>query len=279
MFEVWTRAELVSSGASARQITDAVRDGRLIRARKGHYVSGDAPPALVTAARVGGRLGCISLLAALGVFTFDDAKVHIHMERGDSRMRGSTGPILAPVGDRDGVSLHWRRWLEAPGSGAVHIYDALLDAVRCQDARHAIATLDSAAHVGLITLAEIRDLFGVLPRRYGALAPLLDGRAESGPETLVRLMVRSLGHSVELQVTLEGVGRVDLLVDGWLVIECDSRQFHSSWDQQRTDYRRDRALAALGYSVLRLMAEDILYRPDLVVAALRGLLDSHRSGR
>lgn len=68
------------------------------------------------------------------------------------------------------------------------------------------------------------------------------------------------------------IGRVDLVVDGWLVVECDSKAFHSSWDQQREDRRRDQALAALGYVVYRPIAEDILYHPDLVIAALKGLL-------
>lgn len=76
---------------------------------------------------------------------------------------------------------------------------------------------------------------------------------------------------------LRRVGHVDLLVDGWLVVECDSREFHSSWEQQRKDYRRDRALAALGYSVLRLTAEDVLYHPELVVAGLRGLIERYRA--
>ncbi len=100
----------------------------------------------------------------------------------------------------------------------------------------------------------------------------MDGRAESGSETLVRLMLRALGRRAELQVVIRGVGRVDLVVDGWLVIECDSKAFHSSWDQQREDRRRDQALAALGYVVYRPIAEDILYHPDVVVAALKGLL-------
>jgi very-short-patch-repair endonuclease len=63
-----------------------------------------------------------------------------------------------------------------------------------------------------------------------------------------------------------------LLLDGWLVVECDSRAHHSSWDQQLIDYRRDLALAARGISVLRLAAEDILYSPQRVFEALRALL-------
>ena len=275
VFDVWTTADLRDAGLSARDIRVALASGRLIRTRRGHYVAGEAPVALRVSARIGGRLGCTSLLAALGVFVFDSSQVHVHMERGDSRMRGVSSRRLESP-ERRSVVLHWRRFVEPPASGAVHVRDALLSAVRCQSPRHAVATLDSALHLRLICAADVGDVFAALPQRFLSLRPLLDGRAESGTETLVRLMVRSLGHSVEPQVTIAGVGRVDLLVDGWLVVECDSREFHASWEQRRTDLRRDRQLAALGYSVLRLTADEILYRPDLVIAALRGVLGSSR---
>ena len=69
-----------------------------------------------------------------------------------------------------------------------------------------------------------------------------------------------------------GIGRVDLLVNGWLVVECDSRQFHATWEQQVKDRERDLALAARGYVTLRLTAVQIMYRPAEVLAALKGLL-------
>jgi very-short-patch-repair endonuclease len=69
---------------------------------------------------------------------------------------------------------------------------------------------------------------------------------------------------------------VDLLVDGWLVIECDSREFHSSWEQQLADRTRDLALAARGYSCLRLTAAQVMYRPEEVLAPLRGLVEARR---
>ena len=88
----------------------------------------------------------------------------------------------------------------------------------------------------------------------------------------MRLLLLRLGCAVDLQVPIVGVGFVDLVVDGWLVIECDSKAHHSSWEQQLKDYRRDLELARQGYCVLRLTAEDILYREQDVFAALTGLL-------
>ena len=131
--------------------------------------------------------------------------------------------------------------------------------------------MDSAWHQSLITEADVGDVFQRLPRRYQRLRSLLDPSAESGPETLLRLILRSLGLRWRTQVSIPDVGRVDFLVEGWLIIECDSRAFHSSWDAQRADRRRDRAAAAAGFLTLRRTAEEILYRPDAVRASIAGL--------
>lgn len=278
MYEIWTCAELRAQGASRRDIRQALANETLIRARKGHYVAGDAPAALVRAARVGGRIGCVTLLAEHGVFVFDHTDLHVHMERGDSRMRSSVTRVpLTARPDRRGVVLHWRRLIEPPGSGSVDIVDAVAHAVRCQEPKYAIATIDSALNTGCLAVEELDRVFGALPARFRVLRAFIDGRAQAGTETLVRLTLLRMGCSVELQVSFPDVGYVDLVVDGWLVIECDSKQFHSGWEQRRKDYRRDRALAALGYCVLRLTAEDILYRPEVVLAALRGLLGRGRN--
>ena len=65
---------------------------------------------------------------------------------------------------------------------------------------------------------------------------------------------------------------MDLVVDGWLVIECDSKEFHETWEQQLKDRHRDLALAARGYATLRLTAGQIMYRDEEVLAAVKGLL-------
>jgi very-short-patch-repair endonuclease len=158
---------------------------------------------------------------------------------------------------------------------AAPLVEALVQACRCQPPRDAIATLDSALHLGLVDSRDIAEVFARLPQRFGVLRQLIDARAESGPETIMRLLLRSLGRHVEVQVQLDGVGRVDLIVDGWLIVECDSRAFHEGWEAQKRDRRRDIAAAGLGYTTIRPMAEDILYRRDEVLAALKDILRVH----
>ncbi|WP_137844392.1 DUF559 domain-containing protein [Microbacterium sp. 2FI] len=272
-----TRADLLEDGMSGREITRAVRAGVLIRARRDRYLHIETPDAVVRAVRVGGRLTCLSLLQLLGVFVLANVRLHVHVPRDATRMRTpqSRSRRLRPRRSL-GTRLHW---LAAPEvdvrSTCADIRVALAHAVLCQPPRAAVASIDSALNLGLLGADALRDVFAMLPAKYGALERLVDGRAQSGPETFVRLMARGLGCDIELQVAFAGIGFVDLVLDGWLVVECDSRQYHSGWAQQLKDYRRDLALARLGYCVLRLTAEDIMYRPEEVLAALRGMLSRH----
>ena len=273
-----TRAEILAQGQTRRSIQAAVRSGGLIHVRRDRYLPEGSEDIFVRALRVGGRLTCLSLLALFGVFVLENRRLHVHINPRDGRLRSpSNRKERLDPGSRSGPVIHWTQPLEHPGlSCAVGILDALVHAVCCQTPRAAVATLDSALHLGLITHLQLREVFAALPARFRVLETLVDGRAESGPESLVRLMAGVLGCDIRLQVSFDGIGRVDLLLDGWLVVECDSKEFHASWQQQVRDRERDLALAALGYSTLRLTAAKIMYRPDEVLAALRGLVLSRR---
>ncbi len=245
---VYVHADLKTAGLSQGRITRLVRRGELVRARQGSYLHPSSSPAALAAARSGGRVACTSLLMELGVFVLDRTMLHVQVAAHATRLR-----------PRAGVRLHWAplHRTPPPRSLRVEIFDALLQSVICQSPRAAIATLDSALHLGLIDTDGLDELFRLVPRRRRALRALVDGRCESGPETFVRLLLRSLGLRFECQVWIEGVGRVDFVVEGWLVIECDSRAHHGGWEAQVADRRRDLALAALGYASIRPVAADI----------------------
>lgn len=273
-----TRADLMATGHTRRSIQAAVRSGALRHVRRDRYVPAGTNERLVQAVRVGGRLTCVSLLALFGVFVLDDDRLHVQVDPYLGRLR-SPDDRRQRLGRRrrGGPVVHWTPLSERVGGHcAVGIVDALVHAVLCQSPRAAVATLDSALNLGLIGEVGLNAVFAALPCRFGVLRALVDGRAQSGPETLVRLMARQLGCDIRLQVSFAGVGRVDLLLDGWLVVECDSKEFHSDWKQQVRDRDRDLALAALGYNTLRLTAAMIMYRPEQVQAALSALLQSRR---
>lgn len=267
--EFRTYRQLRDDGWSRHRIDSAVRSGTLVRLRRGRYAVASVESKARDAGCLGGRLDCVSLLSALGVFVLRADRLHVQFDREASRIPERPAGVVA----------HWRASLARPGDLHADLVEALRQAVVCQGPRAGIASVDSALHGGLITDVEVDAVFDGLPRRYRRLRGLVDSSAESGPETFVRLILRALGAPYETQVRLRGVGRVDFVVGGWLIVECDSRAHHSSWEEQLRDRRRDRAAAALGYVTLRLVAEDILYRPDLVRDALAGAWKGARRGR
>nr|WP_274637795.1 DUF559 domain-containing protein [Microbacterium bovistercoris] len=255
-------AALVEQGIGRRQVTALVAGEQLIRLRNGRYVGPDTPAELVRAGRLGARLDCVSLLSSLGIFVHTHDALHVQVPPKASRL-----PVPA-----QGVIRHWRPSSRRRGALAADVVEALAQACRCQQPRHALATMDSAWHHGIVDEKKINAVFARLPRRFRRLRGLLDKKAESGPETLVRLMLRGLGCDAVVQVRIPRVGRVDIVVDGWLIVECDSEEFHSGWTAQKRDRRRDLEAAAQGYTTIRLLAEDILYHPERVLAALKAVL-------
>ncbi len=270
------RSDLVRDGFRRADIDAALALGYLVRARRDHYLPGDTAEAIIRAVRVGGRLTCLSLLSMLSVFVLRHGSLHVHLPRNASRLRSPHDRRRALSSrTRRGVRLHWLPLMIPPGQSAcVSILDALAHSVLCQAPRAAVATLDSALHQGLVRMDEVADMFHALPAKYRVILPLLDPRSESGPETIMRLMLRALGCEVRVQVAFDGIGRVDLVVDGWLVIECDSQEFHSGWESQERDRRRDILLAARGYTTLRPTAKMIMDEPELVLAAVKRMLAS-----
>lgn len=252
---------LAERGLTRHSVSRLVAGGELVRLRNGRYVPARIDADLLTAGGLGGRLDCVSLLRTLGVFVRLVHPLHVQFEPGTTRL-----PL------RHGVVAHWRRSSTARAALAADLIEALAQACRCQSPRDAVATLDSAWHHGLVDEDGIAAIFSRLPRRYRTLRELLDRRSESGAETLMRLLLRGLGADVDVQVVIPGVGRVDLVVDGWLIVECDSRAFHEGWEAQKRDRARDMAAAALGYTTVRPLAEDILYRLPGVLAAMKAIV-------
>lgn len=246
---VFRRDALIDMGMSTHQLTAAVREGKLLRVRRGVYARPGTPAQILMAVRVGGRLTCLSMLHMIGIFVHSHARLHVKVPSDLSRSQRRR-----PQGAR----LHWGACVDEDLEHVVSVREAVRQSVLCQAPRSTIATLDSVLHHGVLTRDALADLFVELPLRYHRLLALVDGSSESGPETYMRLVLRSLGVQFETQVQIPGVGRVDFVVEGWLIIECDSRQFHEGWDKQVEDRSRDIAAARLGYVTIRPLAAALL---------------------
>ena len=139
------------------------------------------------------------------------------------------------------------------------------------------------------TIDQIRGVFFVLARRgrpgSAAMRALLEELTEerevpaSELERRFRRLVRAARRpQPRVEVNLGGgdwIGRVDALWDDVrLVVELDSRRHHGGLVARDADRRRDNALMAQGWRVLRFTWDDLRDRPNEVVAALRAALDA-----
>lgn len=247
---VFTRADLKAAGYSGRDITAAVQAGRLKRLRRDRYALASIADDAAEAVRIGGVLSCLSLLKSMGVFVLDCAQLHVHVPTGTSRTRKPK---------TESTKVHWNSAFGGMTKHAAGLHDAVRETIRCQTPRAAIATLDSVLHHGLMTRAQLEAVFATIPKRFAVLLSLVDASAASGPETLMRLILRGLGLRYETQVQLPGIGYVDFIVEGWLIIECDSKEWHEGWEKQVEDRHRDTAAAKLGYVTLRPLATEIMH--------------------
>lgn len=272
---VASRDQLLASGASSRSLTTAVRGRHLIRVRRDHYAQPGTPGPIIQAVRVGGRIGCLTALADAGIFAIDQTLTHVHLDRAASRLRHPTKPgRLLPSRGHERIETHWSPLLDRfDGSEvSVGIRDALAQVVACQDGRYAIASLDNALFLRAISLTGLREIFASLSQHYAPLMTRVDGRAEAGQETILRLLCEDAGLHCEIQVIFAGIGRVDLVVEGLVVVEADSRLAHDGWELHVRDRNRDIDLAMLGLPSLRPAYQRTMYRPHDVLEAVLGLL-------
>jgi len=107
------------------------------------------------------------------------------------------------------------------------------------------------------------------------VAKAADARAANPFESALRACCHEVsGLQVEPQVLIADVhghvvGRVDLAeVTLGLVVEGESWEFHGDRKQFADDVRRYTALVRAGWTVARFMWEDVIHRPEVVVAAL-----------
>jgi very-short-patch-repair endonuclease len=220
-------------------------------------------------------MACVTALEDAGLFAVTDRRPHLHLEHSMGRLRSPQSRFI-PLDERNrvGAELHWSPLFDDDRSTeySVSIADALGQATRCQPEWLALASIDNSLNRRAITADDLTTIFANVPERYRHLLHSVDGRAEAGQETVLRMIIRSAGLRCEPQVEIAGVGRVDLLVEGCLVVEADSRLVHDGWAKHVDDRRRDLQLATLGYMSLRPVYQHTMYQPHLVLSAITGLL-------
>lgn len=254
------RVDLVGrSGASGRsldrRLAEMVAAGDLVRSRRGLYVLPGVDPAVVASVAAGGAISCVSAAHRWGLpLLTPPSRLHLAVSRTASGRIRSVVPA--------GTELHWDQNLD-PGRAARPEWTAiaLSHVPRCLAVPEAVAVLDAAVSRGLVRVADLRRL---RPRRdwapYERMLRLVDPRSQSIGESIARVALVGAGFDVATQVQLDGVGAVDLVVDGLVVVEIDGFACHSGRAEYRQDRRRDRAIAIEhGLLELRFAFEDAVH--------------------
>ena len=149
----------------------------------------------------------------------------------------------------------------------VSMADAIIRFAAKESDEQIVAAMESAVHTRRLSRAVVMSLFQWLPRRQRRLAARLNFLGESGMETIVRMRLESLGLHVVQQVRIGG-DRVDLVIDGWLIIELDGDEWHNPVD----DRIRTNRLIRAGYRMLRFGYQEVFERWDETVATILEML-------
>ncbi len=249
-----------------RQLRATVARGALTRCARGWLALPGADREVAHALALGVRVTCLSAARLYGLWVPNDAishRLHVAIRDGD--------PV--PVRPRSPQPLVVHR-LRSTGWGTtepiVPIEVCLDQTLRHHSIETGLMLLESAVDRGRISpLQADRLIAGQSVRKRGAGLQHFDSRSGSGSETRVRLWFQRRNCRVRTQVSIAGVGRVDMLVGASLVIEVDSWAHHSTPEAYADDRRRDLALSALGFHRIRLTYQQVFEEWPTTVRLLR----------
>lgn len=160
---------------------------------------------------------------------------------------------------------------------------AVADLLRLLPPADAVVVADAVQHAGLCdATALVHELTSAAGLRHVVRArralELSDARAESPPQSRLRLALREVGldpvpQFVVLDADGRSVARVDLaLPEVRLALGHDGRAVHDRPDAFVADRRRQNALVAAGWTVLRFTATDLRHGAAPAVAQVLGLV-------
>ncbi len=249
---------LRARGVSPWEIDRGVDEGRVLRVRRGVLALPSAPTDFVMAVDEHARLTCISAAVHYGLWRILDP-VQVHLSRPDATSSACVNHR------RRSVAVH-------PRLPLVGLVDVLVHVLQCRPEEESVAVVECA-----LLRHDLRgSLEGRLQgRRNGkarAALAKVECTADSAIEVVARLLLRGAGLDVRPQVQIQGVGRVDFLVEGFLIVEIDGAAYHSDRQAFRRDRLRDNTAVIEGYTVLRFTFEDVVLQPEgLLVVVLRAL--------
>lgn len=270
-FSFATTAELGAQGHTVRTIRTAIDAGELERVIKGWYANPNTDRDAIRAMRLGGRLGCVSALRLHGAWWPPESGLHVAFPS------FASGRRLSGRGLPDGAVSHWYPKSDHTGSSfpVMPIEMAVDHVLECQPTHFAVAIFDSLLHRRLISRNRLEAAIARGPIRRRFLRGHLEPRSEEGIESITRFRLAVAGIGCDVQVVVNTVHRVDLLIDGWLVIELDGRQTHAQQDAFTRDRVRTAQLFRAGRIVLQFPYASVVYDWDFVLETIRSVMTQY----
>lgn len=260
-------SRLNAMGVRRRTLRGACDRGDVVAIGGGGFAVPDADPRLAAAVTLGGVLSHGSAADWHGFELWRPLNVlHVTVPAGTTVTTA-------------GVWVHRGRLKPAdvdPFTPVTRPLRTLLDCARRMPFCDAVVVIDSALRKRAVHDASLRAAAeaagGPGSSRLRRAVRHADALAGSGMETVLRLLIDLLDAEVQSQVLIPGVGKVDLLINGWLVIEADGFEFHSDREAYRNDRRRDNAVSERGYVRLRFSWEDLRSRRPEVLRQIQRVL-------
>ena len=267
------KRQLVARGVQDIDLTRAVKDGAVARARQGWYTTVDTAEPRVRAVRVGGRLTGISAIRDWGGWVLGDYPLQVSIPQNAARLRNQWNRRL-PIGERRGVRLHWDppSISERGSVWHVNLIEALRRVVVDDDLETAVAAIDWALHTWRLDEFDFEQLILSLPSHKRGIRSWVDGTCESLPESLARTRLRLAGHIVEIQVPV-GTKRIDMVVDGVVGLEINGKQFHAHTFEE--DHLKSIEITIAGFHAMSVSAKMVFSQWDLFQEAVEIAVASH----
>jgi very-short-patch-repair endonuclease len=285
------RRQLAELGLARYRVDRALREGTVCAVRPGWVATPEANQLAIIAVLRGARLTGATALRSYDIWAGDDRRLHLQVPPNAHRVPQNPLTPLAnfspPKFTPRGVVTHWAPAVETirPGSSAraispqetpsstapawrVSTVDAIIQFARTEPDEQIAAALESAVHNQRLSRSAVALLLTRLPRHQRRLMARLNFLGESGMETIVRMRLELLGLRLQQQVRI-GSDRVDIVIDGWLIIELDGDEWH---DPVHDRIRTNRLIRA-GYRMLRFGYEEVFNRWDETVATILEMLN------
>jgi putative AbiEi antitoxin of type IV toxin-antitoxin system len=277
---IFTRADARNVGWSDSAISRAVRSGRIVRVRQGHFaVAAPIDPCLAArAAALACRGSVISHRSAALLHGLP--LLHSPPGRPDLTVQPRrTGDVAAALLHRAGTPSE--DVVDIDGAPVTSVPRTLIDLGRTVSVGAAVVTIDAALHRELTDTEELLALLKRCAswpraRRAAAAVKRSDGRAESPLESVSRLVFRRLGlPTPQLQAVIrdEGgcfLGRCDFYWDEFGVFgEADGRGKYDERPVLTSEKLRQEGLENAGLVGVRWGWDDARYRQSALEYRIR----------